>query len=738
MSSSTKDLTISRPPSSSSVAAVAGLFFLSGAAGLILQVVWMYRLGLVFGNASYATAATLAAFFLGMALGGWFWGNAATRLRHSLTVYGLMELGIALTALLWIPGLDLYETYYASVVATLGGDRSMLVLWKFGFSTVFLILPTMLMGGTFPMLAQYVGVNRYQLASRGTLLYALNTIGASLGTFFAGFFLLSRYGVRSTYGFAVALAAAIGIAAIVIDRLPTRGTARGSETRKRATRSSSASSTLSYTHTIILAFSSGLLALSAELIWTRLFAQVLQNSVYSFSAILVVFLIALGLGGMLAHAIVRLSLAPARVLFGLLSVGAIGVGLSPAVFNAATGGLSYVAANASWYEYLLAVFRISVLVVLPPTVVIGAIFPFLLKAAPKTRIKPGRFVGQLVLFNSLGSTVGPILAGFVMLDSVGLWISLKLVTIGYGGLALFVAFSFNSGKRLRWMAGSAVATLGVIMLSSPPTVKLGSGEKLLDMWQSSDGVVSVVESSENLQMILNNYYALGDSRSFVVEQMQAHIPLLLHPSPGRVLFLGLGTGATAGAALNHDVKRVVAVELVSNVVRAAKRYFKPWTNGLFDDPRVEIIADDARNVLLGTREKFDVIVGDLFTPWHAGTGSLYTVEHFQQAKRRLAPGGLFAQWLPLYQLTPESFETIAATFASVYPQVSIWRGDFSGSRASIALIGQEAGSRLDEEVLRRNVLNIAGDRDEPLDELSNHMAGLFYIGSFEALRNRLS
>jgi spermidine synthase len=414
------------------------------------------------------------------------------------------------------------------------------------------------------------------------------------------------------------------------------------------------------------------------------------------------------------------------------------VGLSPVVFNAVTEGLGYVASRASWFEYLGAVFRLSIFVVFPPTVVIGAVFPFLLKASPMTNREPGSFVGQLVLLNSLGSAVGPILAGFVLLDSVGLWGSIKILAVTYGGLAFLVASSFTDVKRVAWLALPTVAIIGLIGLSSPPIVRLEAGENVLDVRQSSDGVVSVVKSADNIQMRLDNFYVLGDTRSALVEQMQAHIPLLLHPTPKRTLFLGMGTGLTAGASLNHDVERVVAVELVPNVIRAAQRYFSPWVNRLFDDPRVEIIADDARNFLLGTTERFDVIVGDLFTPWHAGTGSLYTVQHFQHAKKRLAPGGLFAQWLPLYQLTPESFETIAATFASVFPVVTLWRADFSGSRASLGLIGQEAGSRLDQEVLQQNIFNVVGERDNLSNATTTHMAGLFYLGNLEALKNRWS
>jgi spermidine synthase len=720
-----------------------GLYFLSGLTGLIFQVVWMYRLGLVFGNAAYATAATLAAFFLGIALGGWFWGNASARLSRPLTAYGLMEVGIALTALLWIPGIEFYKTHYSSLVAMLDSNQSMLTVMKFAFSTTLLLLPTVLMGGTFPMLAQYVGKKRHKLASRGTLLYAVNTVGASLGAFMAGFFLLSSFGVHSTYAFAVSMAIIIGILAILLDRVPIRKKPEEDISAKientgyqERLNKHQQSFTLSLPQFILIAFASGYLALSIETIWTRMFAQVLQNSVYSFAAILVVFLIALGIGGFLSHILVRLNVATVPALLMLLSASAILVGFSPVVFNASTNGLNYLASSATWLSYLTSVFGLSFIVVFLPTAVLGAIFPFLLKAAPSMNQEPGRFVGKLVLYNALGGTIGPVIAGFVLLDAVGLWNSVKIVAILYAVVALLIATSFYDKKKLRWLVFPVIGILGVVALTNPPIVRLATGEKILDMWQSSDGVVSIVESGDNIQMRLDNYYVLGDSRSVLVEQMQAHIPLLIHPSPGRTLFLGMGTGITAGAALNHRVEEVVVVELVSNVVIAAQRYFSSLTNGLFDDKRVEIVTDDARNYLLGTEKHFDVIVGDLFTPWHAGTGSLYTVEHFQQAKNRLASGGLFAQWLPLYQLTTESFETITATFAAVFPQVTLWRADFSGSGASIVLVGQDTGAKLDQETLQRNIRNIVGEQDNSTTLPANHMAGLFYLGNYEALRSQ--
>jgi spermidine synthase len=735
----------SKPISSTRFSVLLLLFFLSGTAGLILQVVWMYRLGLIFGNAAYATAATLAAFFLGLAIGGWFLGNASAKFKRPLFAYGLIEIGIALTALLLIPGIEFYETHYASLVTFTNGKQSLLTILKFIFSIVLLFFPTVLMGGTFPVLAQFIGKEKRQLVNRGTLLYSVNTLGAAIGAFLAGFFFILKFGVSTTYNFAIILVLSIGIIAIIMDRLSIDSKKIFTKNKnidipktiKKPARIIS-SNKVSFSQFKILAFSSGLLALSAETIWTKMFAQVLQNSVYSFSAILVTFLFALGIGGFLSHILAKKALQTKSVLIILLSLGAISVGFSAFVFNTLTNGLGYLAPSASWFTYLIAVFKLSFLVVFFPTVIFGAVFPYLLKASPVLNRTPGKFVGRLVLFNSIGSTIGPIIIGFILLDAIGIWVSIKIISVMYGILALYVAFTFNNKKIKKWLLVPIIGIIGVVSLANPPIVLLEKGEKILKTWQSSDGVVSIVQSGKNIQMRLDNFYVLGDSRSILVEQMQGHIPLLIHPKPKKTLFLGMGTGITAGASLSHDVERVVVVELVSNVIPAAKQYFSPWVNNLFNDKRVEIIADDARNFLLGSNENFDVIVGDLFTPWHAGTGSLYTIEHFKQAKKHLKKGGIFAQWLPLYQLTPESFDIISKTFAAVFPEVTLWRGDFSGSRASIALIGQEKGTKLNPEVLKRNIKNVIGSTQNIPNKPADHMTGLFYLGNLDALKNRLT
>jgi spermidine synthase len=199
--------------------------------------------------------------------------------------------------------------------------------------------------------------------------------------------------------------------------------------------------------------------------------------------------------------------------------------------------------------------------------------------------------------------------------------------------------------------------------------------------------VAVVKRKTSLKIKVNNYYAIGGTASQKWEEQQAHRPLMIHPQPRSVFFLGMGTGITAGTALQHAVERVVVCELLPGVVQAARKYFTPYVHGLFDDTRATIVVEDGRHYLQGTAERFDVIIADLFLPWEAGTGSLYTREHFAAVRARLQAGGLFAQWLPLYQMSQDEFGSIVRTMLEVFPLVTLWRGDFLPLRPIVLLVG---------------------------------------------------
>ena len=286
--------------------------------------------------------------------------------------------------------------------------------------------------------------------------------------------------------------------------------------------------------------------------------------------------------------------------------------------------------------------------------------------------------------------------------------------------------------HLAWVS-ALILTAGIFIHLPRIHIESGQGEKLLAIKEGAYGVVAVTERPGSRRLKLNNHYGLGGSASVGEERMQAHIPLLLYPGPRHVAFLGYGTGITAGGAFFHDpgpivytvipaggIKsyRVTAMELVPEATALAGEFFARENNDFASQPWAHPVIEDARNFLRGTPQKFDVIVGDLVVPWRQGEGALYTLEHFQTARARLANGGLYCAWLPLFQLGEEEFQTILRTFLEVFPRTSVWRGDFSPNNPALALIGFADGDFDPEATTRR----ISGMEPDPANPHLKHPA----------------
>lgn len=699
------------------------LFFASGMVSLIYEVLWLKELGLLFGSTAYASATTLAVFFAGLSAGGYFWGQRAARTRSPLRVYAGLEFGIGLAALTYFLIRDFYYLIYEPLFTMFGNLPALFTLVKCLLAVGLLFLPSFLMGGTLPIMGQHLVRQADQLGKTASLLYAVNTLGAALGGFLAGFYLPFLLGFTNSYVCATGLN--VVIAAVAYGLSFTTTDSAVSEAVPEPQPAPTFPRTDLSPHLIWgTAFLSGFMTLGLEVLWTRMFAQVLHNSVYSFSTILMTFLLALACGAILANLLCRLNVDPKLVLAVLLTLSGILVGLSSHLFFHLTDGLSYMARKEGWDTYIWAVFTNATLVMFLPGILMGSVFPYLLKISQGRQPSAGKVIGQLASVNTLGSILGALCAGFILLSHAGVWASIKLIAVGYFLLALFVG-QYESRHQLLRQAVPAVGILvfvSVLDTARLPILKFNPRrESLLEVWEGNHGIVSVVKRGTDIKLKVDNYYSLGGVAGREYEERQGQLPISLHPAPKSVFFLGMGTGITAGAALDTSVEKVVVCELIPDVVTAAEKYFKLYTNDLFTDERVQIVVEDGRNYLQGMPDTYDVIISDLFIPWHAGTGSLYSLEHYQTVLSRLNAGGMFTQWIPLYQVSKEEFLIIAKTMVAVFPQVTLWRGDFLPKKPIVGLIGHAQTSPLSLDHLAS-----ATDR---VSQLKKVLTGIFYAGN---------
>ncbi|MFA9432109.1 fused MFS/spermidine synthase [Egicoccus sp. AB-alg2] len=698
------------------------LLFCSGFAALVYQVLWARQLGLLLGSTAQAAALTVAIFFAGLALGGLVWGRRAARQRSPLVGFGRLEVGVALTALGHFVLLDVYAALYPRLYALVGADPTLDLAAKLLVATVVLLPPSFLMGGTLPLMVQHVVRAPDRLGVLGSRLYGVNTAGSATGALAAGFVLPLYLGFDRAYLLAVGIDLTVGVAAIALARTarvadevpaapapapprpvgaspevsvpegaPVTGTAVGSTAPARFPLAVTA-----------VAFVSGFATLAVEIVWTRLFAQVLQNSAYTYALVLATFLAALALGAAVANGLARLRrVSPRTVLAALLVASAVVTATSPWLFHTATDGLAYVGADLGWAGYLAAVAVLAAVVMLGPGTVLGVTLPYLLRAVEGRGDAPGALVGRLVAVNTVGSIVGSLAAGFVLLPLVGAWASLVIVAGGYVLLLAALAVRPRIGWRPAAAGLAAAAVTGALVVAVPRdfdtlSVRPARTERVLEVREGPQATVAVVETGSGSRAIrVNNYYTLGSSGARHAERDQTLIPLLAHPEADSVFYLGMGTGITAGAALDLPVERVVVCELLAEVVDAARDHFTRWVNGLFEDERVEVHAEDGRNCLRRSQERYDLVVSDLFTPWKAGTGNLYTREHYATARDRLTPGGAYVQWMPLYQVSDAELGSVARTMGEVFDRVVVWRGDFFAQRSVIALVGHTDDAPLD-------------------------------------------
>jgi spermidine synthase len=751
------------------------LILASGAAGLMYQVLWMRMFGLLLGNTAYAASAVLAGFLLGLGLGYLVVGARRRWPTSPLRLYAWLEVGTGVLAfpIPWI--LSQGQQYYPEILTMLeftGSSLAVLMLVKVGVALTILLPAAMCMGGTLPALGDAIVREPAVLGRRGGLVYGCNTAGAMLGGLAAGFWLPVSLGVQHTYMLAVGVNLFVGALAWHLSRQPPFLTSLRLNDRDVEAHAAGFATGRPLVHAetpagvdaldgkvpktspaiwrtgLVFAGVSGFCILGLEVLWTRMFAQVLQNSVYSYAAIVVTVLAALAVSALLVAWSSRYWDGGAALPLTACFAGAATLA-TPFLFYLGTDGLEYQWTSESWGLALLKLFCLVATVIGPAVILGGMVLPLVWRLWESESDRPGVVVGKTAAVNTFSGVLGALTAGFLLLPALGLWRSIM-------GLAcLWFAAAVWSGLRpgmpsdrralMTGFLGLVVALSAILWVSYPgafPLVRLDpKGEQLVEVRESSQGIVAVVDrpQEQDRRLKVDNFYTLGGVAARENALLQGQLPLLLHPDPKRALFIGSATGIPPAGALSFPVEQIIAVELIPEVIDLARRHFREANLGVYDEARVRAVAADGRNFLLSTRDRFDVIVADLFIPWHAGAGSMYSQEQFALASSRLSPDGLFCQWLPLYQLSAQEFRLIVATFLEAFPHTTLWRGDFLAEQPIVALIGHQNGMPISLDELNHRL-----SRLREASRLSHHVfrdvAGvmMLYAGNLSQAAGRFA
>ena len=686
---------------------VLAMAFVSGAASLIYQIVWMRRLALVFGNTTLATSTVLAAFLAGLAIGAFFWGRWADRRPEStMKVFALIEAATGLYGLVSLWMFKGVEVLYLAAYPSLADRTSLFAVLQFLLCASAIIPPVILMGGSLPLLTRRLKNEFDEIAHKAGAVYGWNTLGAAAGAALATYKLLPSLGLTGTVVLAGALNLVVSAAALGVHAL-----------ERRSARSFAAEESIQMPpvdFVLLLAFAlSGFAAISFEVVWARLLAMVMGSSVYAFGTLIVVLLIGMGAGSAIYGRTPRTRETHRRT-FGILEgFIALTAALSLITLPHIPGWfLRYFPAFREAFDLQVAAhFAVAAVVALVPSLLFGATFPAVIGSyGSSTATGVGRVIGTTYAANTLGTVAGAWLAGFVLIPSIGVRATM-IAGIGASVAAGLLAWWSSGEPKLRRLPALGPAVAAVLVILAIPNwprevfaagigffaPRYGNGETLeeivgqMQLMYYRDGVsvtISVDRTGEALFYRSNGKTDASTQPGDTANQMLlGHIPMLLHPAPQDIFVLGLGTGMTAAAVARYPVKTIDIVEAEPAGIAAA-RFFDNYTNGVLEDPRVHLIIGDGRNRLLADQKQYDVIISDPSDLWVAGIGSLATLEYYRTVAARLRSGGVFAQWVHTHTLLPEDFDLLAATFHAAFPQTRIWmsaQGDliFVGTREPV-------------------------------------------------------
>ena len=685
------------------------LFFGSGCAALIYEVVWFQLLELVIGSSAVSMAVLLGTFMGGMCLGSLLLPRYMPEGMHPLKMYAVLEFGIGALGLLLLFGMPLVGGVY-----TAWAGSGVLGMFMRGLAAaVCLLPPTLLMGATLPAVARWVGSSKDGVAWLGYF-YGGNTAGAVVGSLLAGFYLMSVYDISITTYVAVALNLTVAALALLLARLDTMVVASPpAEARTIALVAPDLPR-----RTVYLAIGlSGLTALACEVLWTRQLSLMFGATTYTFSLILAVFLAGLGLGSSFGASAAR-NLERPRVALGWSQLA-----LCAAMAWTAwilTDSLPYWPINPSiapnaWFQFQLDLVR-CLFAILPGAILWGASFPLALASVARDSDDPARLVGRVYAANTLGAIIGSLTASLLLVVWIGTQHA-QQVLIVVAALSGLMLLAEARASVIGLAAAGGLAGLLVLSVHPVPGVFIAYGRYTATQLSQSqiiysgEGWNASVAVSERPNGV-RNYHNAGkvqassEPQDMRLQRMLGHLTTLVPKSAKSVVVIGCGAGVTAGAvSIDPAVQHETIAEIEPLVPRVVSTYFAEHNFDVVRNPKVEVHIDDARHFLFTTKQKFDAITSDPLDPWVKGAAMLYTREFFELAKSRLNPGGIVTLFVQLYESNTEAVKSEVATFFEAFPKGMIFANTYNGAGYDLVLLGQVDGTTINldemEERLQR-------------------------------------
>ena len=718
------------------------LFVGSGCAALIYEVVWLQLLQLVIGSTAVSLGVLLGTFMGGMCAGSLLLPRLVSDRRHPLRVYAVLEVGIAVLGLAVLFAMPHVEQVYVRYAGF--GPPGWLL--RGAVAGVCLLPPTFLMGATLPAIARWVETGPEGVSWLG-FFYSGNIAGAVFGCLLAGFYLLRVYDMAT----ATYVACALNLIVAAIAMALASASAPYEATADPATKESVGRADGGWAVYLAIALS-GMSALGAEVVWTRLLSLLLGGTVYTFSLILAVFLIGLGIGSSLGALLARRADA-ARVALGTcqwLLTAAIAWSAFMISDSLPYWPIIPGTSPSPWYTFQLDLVR-CLWAVLPPACLWGASFPLALAAVASRGQDPGRLVGGVYAANTIGAIAGALLFSLFLVPAIGT-AGAERTLIGLAAvaaLAVFMPLLRTAGGRVdRRGAVVLVAAMGVSgclawSVTPVPWMLVAFGRETVSLLpQSAPGIVTEVPEGPGDPDIFCTYVGEGTNVSVAVtltrdgvrsfhgagkvqastlpadmrlQRMLGHLPALVHKKPESVLVVACGAGVTAGSFVLHpDVKRIVICDIEPLVPTVVTPMFGEENYHVVDGisrenphtvngKQVQVVYDDGRHFLRTTREKFDVITSDPIDPWVKGCAALNTVEYYQMCRDHLNPGGSVSLWIPLYESNLETTKSVIATFFQVFPNGIVWSNEREGTGYDAVLFGQVEPTVIDVDEFQRRL-----------------------------------